>query len=386
MRMESKTTMPIIIITPISDMMLMVVWVISRNRITPVNPGRPGGADGLGAFPAGSKSPEAERVVALRKPRAAIVGHERAVIEPGGREPQRAVDQQLPEGRPDQILAADYLGDPHAGVVHGAGQLVAWAVVLAPDREVAEIPARDGALGPEPSVVEREFLAVGHAQGPVDTDRVPDGGDRRAGIGAECGRIDGFVVGAALVGGAGGLDDVAPRPRARVDEAGPAEALQGGAVQGPPPALVVGRVGTSHVGALVPREPQPAQVGEHGLREIHPVALRVQIVAAQDEGAARIPGAPGRDPERAGVPEVEVAGRGGGEAAPVWGGGAQGFGFIFGRRAPSWRVLSPWQSSCASTAARPRTSSPGTTRPPRRSAAPWSQTDGAWSTAAATSG
>ena len=31
--------MPIIIITPISDMMLMVVWVISRNRITPVNPG-----------------------------------------------------------------------------------------------------------------------------------------------------------------------------------------------------------------------------------------------------------------------------------------------------------------------------------------------------------
>src|ERR1017187_4196367 len=200
------------------------------------------------------------------KARTAIVGHERAVIEPGGREPQRAVDQQLPEGRPDQILAADYLGDPHAGVVHGAGQLVAWAVVLAPDREVAEIPARDGALGPEPSVVEREFLAVGHAQAPVDTDRVPDGGDRRAGIGAECGRIDGFVVGAALVGGAGGLDDVAPRPRARVDEAGPAEALQGGAVQGPPPALVVGRVGTSHVGALVPREPQPAQVGEHGLR------------------------------------------------------------------------------------------------------------------------
>ena len=38
-RMESDTTMPIIIITPISDMTLTVVCVISRNRITPVKPG-----------------------------------------------------------------------------------------------------------------------------------------------------------------------------------------------------------------------------------------------------------------------------------------------------------------------------------------------------------
>ena len=104
--------------------------------------GLPCGANRLGGSPARAQGPQAERVVALRETRCRRVGHERAVVEPGGLEPQRAVDQQLAEGRADQVLAADDLGDPHRRVVHGAGELVARAVVLAPHREVPEVPAR----------------------------------------------------------------------------------------------------------------------------------------------------------------------------------------------------------------------------------------------------
>src|ERR1017187_5731748 len=128
------------------------------------------------------------------------------------------------------------------------------------------------------------------------------------------------------------------------------EPLQGRAVKGTALALVVRRMGSADVGTLLPRKPQPAQIGEHGLREVYPVARRVQVLASQDERAAAVAGAPLRNPERAGVPEVKVSGRGGGEAPPVRLRGDQGFGFIFGRRAPSSHLLTPWQSSCASTA------------------------------------
>ncbi len=39
-RMLFETTIPVIMMTPINDMTLTVVWVTSRNKMTPVNPGR----------------------------------------------------------------------------------------------------------------------------------------------------------------------------------------------------------------------------------------------------------------------------------------------------------------------------------------------------------
>ena len=104
-------------------------------------------------------------------------------------------------------------------------------------------------------------------------------------------------------------------------------------------ALAVGCVGPANVGALVPPQTQPEEVGEHGLGKIHPVARRVEVVVAQDEGAALTERPAGRDPERAGVPEMEIARRGGGNPSAVAWGRAQEFGFISWRRAPSWQAF-----------------------------------------------
>src|SRR5580658_5158415 len=164
------------------------------------------------------------------------------------------------------------------------------------------------------------------------------------------------------------------------------EALERGPVERNPLALVVGGVGAADVGALVPGEPEPAQVLEHGPREIHPVARGVEVVVPQDQGPAGLLGPPGGDPERARVAQVQVAGRGGREAPAVWGRGFQGFLFNSGPGTPSWHPQNRWQSSYAFIAARPGTSSAGTILPPRRSEGPWSRTDGASSTAAAMSG
>ena len=68
----------------------------------------------------------------------------------------------------------------HAGIVHGAGELIAGKVVLPPHQEVAEVASGDGRLRTIAAVIEGDGLTVRHAQAPVDGDLVAERRQRAA--------------------------------------------------------------------------------------------------------------------------------------------------------------------------------------------------------------
>jgi hypothetical protein len=126
------------------------------------------------------------------------------------------------------------------------------------------------------------------------------------------GRVNRFVVGCGrrtLVGRTEGVEDIAARAGAGKDGSGGMELGEGGAVKRETLALVDDGLG--------PREAEPTQVFEHGGDEIEAEADGVEIVVAQEQGAAGGAGAFGGDPESARVAEVEVAGGRRGETAEV---------------------------------------------------------------------
>ena len=84
--------------------------------------------------------------------------------------------------------------------------------------------------------------------------------------------------------------------------------------------LVVRIMWTADVGAFLPGEAEPAEVGEHGVDEIEAEAGGVEIVVAEDERTAGEAGAFGGDPEGACVPKMQIPGGRGGEAAAIVGG------------------------------------------------------------------
>ena len=256
---------------------------------------------------------EGEGVVAFGEALAVVVEHERGVVVGGSGVAEGADEEQLAKGGADEIGAADDFGDAEFGVVDGAGELVAGGVVFAPDEEVAEVTAGDGALRAAAGVVEMDFFAVGDAEAPVDGNFFAEGREWGVGGRAEVGWVNGFVVGGGrgggFVGGGQCVEDIAARAGAGENEAGGVEGGEGGAVAGQPGAL--GDDG------FAPRETEPAEVCEHGGDEIETEAEGVEVVVAEDEVAAGGAGAFGGEPERAGVAEVEVAGGRRGETAEV---------------------------------------------------------------------
>ncbi len=222
----------------------------------------------------------------------------------------------MAKGALDEVGAAHDFGDAEFEIVDDGGELVARGVVLAPDEEVAEGRAGDGGARPEGGVVERERLAVGDAKTPVHRDRrVGRGkvGKRNVGRRAESGRVKGFVVEAALMRGAGGFEDIAAGAGARVDEARGMEAGQGGAVTPPPGAL--------RDDGFAPPEAQPGKVFQHRGDELGAATGAVEIVVAEKKITAGAAGAFGGGPKRAGVAQVQIARRRGGQAAEIRGRG-----------------------------------------------------------------
>ena len=256
---------------------------------------------------------EGEGVVAFGEALAVVVEHERGVVVGGRGVAEGAEEEELAKGGADEIGAADDFGDAELGVVDGAGELVAGGVVFAPDEEVAEVAAGDGALGAAAGVGEKDFFAVGDAEAPVDGDFFAEGRERGVGGRAELGRVNGFVVGGGRGGGfvRGGnrIEDIAARAGAGEDETGGVEGGEGGAVAGQPGAL--------RDDGFAPREAEPAEVGEHGGDEIEAEAEGVEVVVAEEEVTAGGAGAFGGEPEGARVAEVEVAGGRGGKAAEI---------------------------------------------------------------------
>ena len=256
---------------------------------------------------------EGEGVVAFGEALAVVVEHERGMVVGGGDMAEGADQEKLAKRRADEISAADDFGDAELGVVDGAGELVAGGVVFAPDEEVAEVAAGCGTLRAAAGVVEKDFFAVGDAEAPVGGDGGAEGWERGIGGRAERRWVDGFVVGGGrrggFVRGRDCIEDVAARARAGKDEAGGVEGGEGGAV--------AGHSGALRDDGLTPIEAEPVEVREHGGDEIQAKAESVEVVVAQEQVAAGGTGAFGGEPESAGVAEVEMARRRGGEAAEV---------------------------------------------------------------------
>src|SRR5205823_3007970 len=78
--------------------------------------------------------------------------------------------------------------------------------------------------------------------------------------------------------------------------------------------LPVGPPGTAHVRPLVPREPEPAQIAEDDRLVLGGAPLLIGVLDPEDEGPARLPRPEPVEERGPDAADVEVAGRGGGEA------------------------------------------------------------------------
>src|SRR5690606_26137190 len=109
------------------------------------------------------------------------------------------------------------------------------------------------------------------------------------------------IAGLLAVGRLGDRAQLLARTRARVG----VERRERGLVERPALGLPVGPVGTADVGALVPVEAEPAEIGEEAGLELRPRAAAIDVLDAHHEGAAGRPGVEPGEERRAGVAEVE---------------------------------------------------------------------------------
>jgi hypothetical protein len=91
---------------------------------------------------------------------------------------QGAIEQQLAEGRAEQIGAAHHLGDPLGGVIDHDGELVGRNVVLSPDDEIAKVEAGDGPLRPGALIEKLQRFFLGNAKTPGHASRIQGRGNR----------------------------------------------------------------------------------------------------------------------------------------------------------------------------------------------------------------
>lgn len=140
-----------------------------------------------------------------------------------------------------------------------------------------------------------------------------EGGSVRGGtVGAGAG-VGGALVGG--VGGGGGAGDVGAGAGAGVDELEVAEAGESGVVEVEALRLGVRGLGTADVGAFVPVEAEPAEVGDGEFGHAGADTGAVEVFGAEDDAAPCPAGKQPGEEEGAGVAEVEAAGGRWSEAA-----------------------------------------------------------------------
>ena len=176
---------------------------------------------------------------------------------------ERLVHHDLARGVGEVVVAADDVGDAHAGVVHHGGKVVGGGAIGAEDDEVVELlgverdVAVDRVVHDDVAAVERHLDADGVGLAGIHAGLRLGGVDAAAGalvtlerVFARHGRV---MVGSELLG----------RAEAVVRLALGNQALGGLAVDGQALGLPVGAAVAAHLGALVPVEAQPA----HGAQD-----------------------------------------------------------------------------------------------------------------------
>ncbi len=174
--------------------------------------------------PAGPQVGHREGPVALREPRPVLADHERHVREPRRRQRERPVEQELPGGRREQVVAAHHVGDPHGGVVHHHRELIGRDAVGPGDHEVAGL-RRDVVRALSVNLVLERDPALRHPQPPGRRAGHRAGAPPPSGRGRGRSRVAGPLVGRA-VRGAGGRRDLGARAEAGVDQPGRAQARE----------------------------------------------------------------------------------------------------------------------------------------------------------------
>ncbi|MDB6021034.1 MAG: hypothetical protein JWQ04_891 [Pedosphaera sp.] len=162
--------------------------------------------------------------MSLRKPLAALICNQWAMIKCRWSKFQRAIKQDLPSCGQQQIRAAHDFGDFHCGVIHHHRQLIRRDAIVSPYNKIAKIFSGDKLLRAEVTIGERNGLAVGNPEAPC-------GGlifNLRLLLGTACSGIDNFIIGRMWRGG-GGLE-VFARARAGIDEIAGAKFFKSGGI------------------------------------------------------------------------------------------------------------------------------------------------------------
>ncbi len=195
------------------------------------------------------------------------------------------------------------MGDPHGNVVRHHGEVVDGGAVAPEDHEVVEVVPLE-ADPPMDRVVPGEF-SVGHA----DTHGgFLAGGEAAGGLVGRDGAAAAVVTEAGLLGGGSCPLGVEFRPGA--------EAVVGLArvQQLPDVGLVLFEVCALEEGALVPGDAEPGEAVEDHLGVGVGAPLPVGILDPQHHRAAGLPGVQPVEERGAGAANVEIPGRGWGEA------------------------------------------------------------------------
>jgi len=229
---------------------------------------------------------------------------ERQVAEGRWLPAEGLVEQQLPGGACEQVVAADHLLNRHRMVIRGHGQFVGGQVLPPPDDKVTEVDPR-GSLDPAGGgVVEGDDSSIGHPEPPGHTAGIRG---PLPGFGPQGRREDRLPLG---VGREAGLQQVLAGVGAGVDRPGRLEPPPDVAVPLPAAALEVGAVGTPEIRPLGPCQAEPAEVVEGSRGELVAAAVGVEVFDPQHEPGRSGPA--GGLGEGAGMAHVQEArGRGG---------------------------------------------------------------------------
>lgn len=221
------------------------------------------------------------------------------------RRAEGGVEAQLPRRTAEQVVAAHYLGDLHREVVDHHRELIGRHVVGPPYDEITHRgghvllhEARDAVV--EGPYARRGREAPGHAP--------PQGACARQ-YGLRIERPTGARVhGFGAVWSLSGQGHVASAARAGVHPAHSLELLECAAVEARAEALEVRGVDGRTVGAFVPVEPEPRQVGQRGLGRTGRGACGVEVFDAHHPSTALRPHRERRRQRRTRAAHVERPG------------------------------------------------------------------------------
>ena len=267
---------------------------------------------GPGQVAAAAQAGDAQRPAALGQ-RPAVRAMDQCQVAIGRRlQAQCGQQQQLARRVGQVVLPAQDLGHPHQGIVHRVAEQEGRPAVTAPHHEIRQAVAGHR-LGPAHQVPPADLAPARYPEPQRGRPalRLPPAPLRRIQVAAGAGVTRrparaplSFALGGQLrVGAIAGIGVALFQ-----------QALVPGRIERQAPGLEIGSPFALPLRALVPRQPQPAQILEQAGQGLGPAALTVAVLDAQQETATGMARPQGIEQGRAGVAQVHRAGGAGREA------------------------------------------------------------------------